>query len=123
MKDKFEQVYDLQKRNMTYSPWAKKTPLVERVNNIKEEVDEALEEAIKGDWEKFQDEIGDVLWDCLGAISSAEEKGYISIENVLDHIYQKFTTRKPYLLEGKKVTLDEERRLWQDGKDKQYGKR
>ena len=123
MKDKFEKVFLLQRANLLYSPWAKDTPLINRVKNIREEVDEAIAEVENKEFEKFKDEIGDVLWDCLGAISKAENDGHLTIEEVLDNIYRKFTTRKPFLLEGREVTLEEENRLWIESKQKQYGDR
>ncbi len=119
MKDEIEKLYELQKRNLIYSPWAQKTTLKERVNELHEEVDEALEELEKENWEKFKDEIGDVLWDCLGVIAKAEADGVLTIKGVLDHIHDKFTERKPYLLEERHVTREEETRVWHEVKEKQ----
>jgi tetrapyrrole methylase family protein / MazG family protein len=119
MKDRFEKLYLLQRSNLIYSPWAKNTTLIERVRNIKEEVDEAITEIENQEYEKFKDEIGDVLWDCLGAIARAENEGHLTVEGVLEHIYQKFAKRKPFLLEERYVTKEEENEIWQKVKDEE----
>jgi tetrapyrrole methylase family protein / MazG family protein len=119
MKDEIETLYELQKRNLIYSPWAKEQSLLRRVEELKGEVEEALEEVKNEEWDKFKDEIGDVLWDCLGAIARAEFEKKLTMKEVLDHIHSKFTARKPFLVEERHVTLDEEMSIWNDVKTKQ----
>ena len=119
MKEKLEAVYELQRKNLIYSPWAKQTTLLNRVKELQNEINEALEEAQQEEWGKFKDEMGDVLWDCLGVISRAEHENKFTMVEVLEHIHQKFTERKPYLLEEREVTLEEEQELWQKIKNKQ----
>ena len=119
MKDRFEKLFELQRNNLIFSPWAKDTPLIDRVKNIKEEVDEAIIEVENKEFEKFKDEIGDVLWDCLGAIAKAENEGHFTIQDVLDHIYKKFAKRKPFLLEKRHVTIEEEREIWNQVKNEE----
>ena len=123
MKDKIELLYELQKKNLIYSPWAKESSLKVRTENIREEIDEALAELEKGDFEGFKDEMGDVLWDCLGTIAKAESEGKLTMRGILDHIHDKFTARKPYLLEERHVTKEEETKIWQEVKEKQKNAR
>lgn len=54
-----------------------------------------------------------MLWDCLGIIAKAQELGYCTAQEVLDAAYEKFILRKPFLLEGRQVTQQEERELWE----------
>ena len=119
MKDKFETIYNLQKKNLMYSPWAKETSLLTRVEELKSEVDEALIEVKKEKWDAFKDEMGDVLWDCLGALARAEHDGHFKIEEVFDHIHKKFTERKPFLLEEREVGREEELTIWREAKARQ----
>jgi NTP pyrophosphatase (non-canonical NTP hydrolase) len=117
----FEALYELQKKNLIYSAWAKETSLLQRVQELKLEVDEALVEVKQKEWQKFKDEMGDVLWDCIGVIARAEHEGHLSMREVLEHIHEKFTARKPYLLTEQEVSREEERRIWKEVKEKQNG--
>jgi NTP pyrophosphatase (non-canonical NTP hydrolase) len=119
MKHVFESLYELQKKNLTYSAWAKQTSLKDRVKELQSEVQELMEEVETKQWDKFGDEMGDVFWDCLGVMARAEQEGHFDSTRVLEHIYQKFTERKPFLLEEKHPTREEESRLWREVKAKQ----
>ena len=123
MKERFEELYNLQQKNMIYSPWAKKTTLLQRVEELKSEIDEALDEVKAEEWDKFKDEIGDVLWDCLGVIARAEHEKHLTIKEVMDHIHQKFTARKPFLVQERHVTMEEELKAWNEAKQKQKNER
>ncbi len=122
MKDEIHFLYELQKKNFIYSVWSRETPLLTRIENIKEEVDEAIEEVKSEDWDKLKDELGDVLWDCLGAVAKAELDGHFSIKEILDHVRKKYTERKPYILEERHVTIEEETKIWKEVKAKQKEK-
>ena len=122
MKDEIHILYELQKKNLIYSPWTKQASLLTRVNNIKEEVNEAVEEVKNEEWNKLKDELGDVLWDCLGAVAKAELDGHFTIKEILDHIHEKYTQRKPFLLEERHVTEEEETKIWLEVKAKQKEK-
>lgn len=113
----------MQQRNFLYSEWAQQTPLLERVEELQLEIAECLAEAKEQRWGEFQDEIGDVLWDCLGVIARAEHEGKFTVQDVLNHVYAKFTERKPYLLERRKVSRAKEHELWEQVKKKQKNAR
>ena len=119
MKDKICKLYELQQKNLIYSPWAKETSLQQRTQELKLEIDEALEELEKQDWQGFKDELGDVLWDCLGVIARAEFENKLTIHQVLDHIYEKFSERKPFLIEERHISREEEEKVWHIAKKKQ----
>ncbi|HIJ10858.1 TPA: hypothetical protein HA278_02255 [Candidatus Woesearchaeota archaeon] len=119
MKHVFESLYELQKKNLQYSAWAKQTSLKQRVEELQSEVAEVMEEVENEQWDKFGDEMGDVFWDCLGVMAKAEQEGHFDSKKVLEHIYQKFTERKPYLLEERHADRDEEKELWHTVKAKQ----
>lgn len=123
MKDRIEKIYNLQQKNFIYSGWIKELSVKDHVKELQLEVQEALDEAEKEDWEAFKDEMGDALWDCLGIIANAERQGKLTMNEVLDHIYAKFTERKPYLLEERHVTKEEESKLWKEIKEKQKNAR
>lgn len=119
MKERIERVYNLQKKNFIYSPFIKELSLANHFKELQLEIEEAKVELNKEDWPAFKDEMGDVLWDCLGVIGRAEIEGHFTMNEVLDHIHQKFTERKPYLLEERHVTIEEESKIWHEVKARQ----
>ena len=121
IKDQIERLYELQLKNLQYSPWIKKTSLPDRIEELDKEVEEVLLEAKLESAQGLKEELGDVLWDCLGIIVKAQDLGYCTVQEILDAAYDKFTQRKPFLLENCPVTELEEKKLWQEAKQKEKG--
>ena len=119
MKDAFEKIVEMHRKNLIYAAWVNETTLLDRFKELEEEVEEAKEEVRNEEWEKFEEEIGDVLWDCIGILTRAEKDGHLNIKNMLDKMHDKYLERKPFLLENRKVTKEEEHKLWQEAKEKQ----
>ncbi len=119
MKEKIAQLLELQRQNLIYSDWIKTLSLEERFKEMRVEVKEAREELENKNWESFKDEMGDVLWDCLGVIAHAERDGHLTAEDLLQHVYNKFTERKPFLLEKRHIKQEEEWKIWKEVKAKQ----
>ena len=55
----------------------------------------------------------------FGIIAHAERDSKFTMNEVLDHIHQKFTERKPHLLEERHISIEEETKIWHEVKDKQ----
>ncbi len=119
MKHKFEELYQFIKLNHQLSEWAQKTTLKERTKELKKEINEMMKELEKDDPENFRKELGDVLWDLLGIIVRAEDEGLLDIKKFLDEVHNKYKQRKPFLLGKKKVSLEEEKRIWRKIKIKE----
>ena len=119
MKQKFEELYKFMKLNHSLSEWAKNTSLKQRTEELQKEVQEMIDELNKGDHEEFKKEVGDVFWDLLGVMVKAEEEGILDIKELLHGVHEKFKGRKPFLLEGKSVSLDEEKNIWKKVKEKE----
>jgi NTP pyrophosphatase (non-canonical NTP hydrolase) len=119
MKHTFEELYKFQLHNQGTSAWSLDEPLQERAEELKEEVNEMLEDLNNNDMEGFKDELGDVLWNTLALIAKAELQGTIKPKELMEHTLQKFKRRKPFLLTGEKVSKDEENRIWEEIKEKE----
>ena len=111
MKDMIAKLYELQQKNLVLSPWGRNTPLAARTTFVRDEIEEELQELEKKNWPGFKDEIGDVLWDCLGVIARAEKEGHFTMADVLEHIHTKYKERKPFLFAGKMVTSEEQEKI------------
>jgi len=84
---------------------------------IKEEVDEAIEEFKKDNAVHLEDELGDIFWDYVMLLQVLKRDGYIrSIENVFTHAEEKFTDRLGFVHLDKKVNSED---YWNDVKKKQ----
>lgn len=116
MKEAFEKVYGLMQKNHEYSLWVKQTSLKDHALELQKEVQEAIDEIDKGDHENFRKELGDIFWDLLKLIVHSERKGWFDVREMLEEVYDKFNRRKPFLVEGREVTLEEEWRFWNEAK-------
>jgi NTP pyrophosphatase (non-canonical NTP hydrolase) len=119
MKNKFEELYKFMHTNQDLSKWAQQEKFRERALELKEEIDEMIVELDKKDWDKFRVELGDVFWDVLALIVKAEREEHLNVKDFLNDIHDKYKKRKPFLLENKSVSLDEEHRIWQEVKEQE----
>lgn len=71
------------------------------INEIKNEVDEVLEELPKGRICYLEDELGDVLWDYVNTLIALEEEKGVSVESVLKRACRKYEQRVSGIESGK----------------------
>jgi NTP pyrophosphatase (non-canonical NTP hydrolase) len=122
MKEKFEEFYEMLKLDRKNSAWSRKNTIEYRFAELKGEISE-LGEAIKNnDLKNLKEEIGDSFWDLLFLAVIAEEKGYFSMENVIETSIEKLRRRKPWIFTGEDITMDEERKRWEEAKFKEKNK-
>ncbi len=114
MKESITNLYNLMRLNYEYSEWNRCRALKDKAEDVQNEVREMLEELNKKEFdaEKFRDETGDVFWTLLNLIGAAELSGHFTIKEMLDGAYKKISRRKPFLLEKKKVSSPEEKKIW-----------
>ena len=106
-------------RNDEYDPWLETIDNEEALNALKEEISE-LESALgDGDREKILDEVGDVLWTVYIALSVLKRTLGVDYRAIVERIEDKMRRRKPYIFDGKKVSLEEARRMWRKAKDEE----
>ena len=115
----FATLLELQRRNMVLSEWAQENTLKQRATQMQQEVEELMVELDRDNAKRIADELGDVLWDCVGTIARGEYEGKFKMQEILDHIHKKYTQRKPFLVANKKVTRDEEWKVWNEVKARQ----
>ena len=115
MKHTFEEVYQFAQLCYHNSEWAQEMSLKERVQELEKEVQELMAEVGK-DNDRFKDELGDVFWDVIHLLIIAEDQGLIKPKQLMENILKKFKKRKSFVLEGKKLTKEEELKLWEEVK-------
>lgn len=117
MKHKFEELYKLLQLDRQNSEWSREITLTGRAKETQKEVQEMIAGLEKEDFNNFKEEVGDVLWDLLALMVIAEEENILNTKEVIEKIITKIKRRKPWLLEGKKLSKEEEYKLWQEIKE------
>ena len=119
MKELFEELINIARKNRKYSPWIKERTSEEYSREVLAEVGELMQAIKKGDNKNMQEELGDVLWDTLMLTIIAEEEGKVNAKQVINGVIEKIKRRKPFIFEEKKVTVEEEKKVWFEAKAKE----
>lgn len=107
------------KKCKEYCPWTGGQTVESYAPHVLEEAKELLEAIEKKDFENLKEELGDVLWDTLMVAHIAQDKGLLKVEDVIKGIVEKMKRRKPYVFEGRRVSIEEAHQLWKEVKEKE----
>ncbi len=118
-RDLFAQLLEFQRKTYQYSEWLQQMTLPKYVDELRKEVEEMKAELEMGETAKFTQELGDVVWDTLGLLALAERQGILNINELFQNVHEKFKRRKPFVIEGRKVTLAEEEQIWREVKQQE----
>lgn len=109
--ENFDTLLDIVRRKSAYdrnNPWYAGPQSY--LAGLKDEVDEVLDEIARQRGCYLEDELGDLLWNCLNAIVALQKGGEVTLESVLARACRKFETRLSGLEAG---------RAWDDIKREQ----
>ncbi len=109
----------LSRKNAAHCPWCRDKGSEAYVHELKDELRELLEAFDKKDYENVREEIGDVIWDAVVLAHICEREGKFKGDDVIESIIKKIERRKPYLIEGRNVTVEEAKKIWQEAKQKE----
>ncbi len=113
---------ELLERNDKYDPWIDEVSIQEVLNTVKEEIEELNQAVEKKDMDNIKEELGDLLWTAFMVFLSVKKNFDIDGGEVIELLEQKMRSRKPYIFEGKKPTLDEAAKIWIKAKEKEAKK-
>ncbi len=122
MEKEFEDFVKLARKALAESPWANMQTVKSYSAQLASEADEVLEAVSRSDQEDLKAELGDLFWDTLMVMLIAEKQGWFKPEESINNVLDKMRRRKPFLVTGKKVTLEEEERIWSEAKAKEKKK-
>lgn len=122
MKEAFEELLDIAKRNRKYSLWTRNQTSEKYVNEVLSEVNELMKAINSSDNKHIQEELGDVFWDILMLILIAEEEGKVNSKEVLKSVAEKIKRRAPHIFDGRSITIKEEEMTWFKAKEKEKQK-
>lgn len=119
MKKSSEELLDAMAKVVADCPWLPEQSLKSYAEKMREEADEVMDALEKGSDQALKEEIGDLLWDAFMLAHLAERDGKFSAREPLQEVVKKFKRRKPYIWEGRKVTIEEAERIWREQKAKE----
>ncbi len=119
IKNNFEELVTLLRKCKSACPWTSKQSIESYAKEAFSEAEEMLMAANKKDYENLKEELGDLLWDTLMIAHFAEDKGLFTVEDIMKNMIDKIKRRKPYIFEGRTVTIEEAGRIWEDVKRKE----
>ncbi|MCX8200150.1 MAG: adenylyltransferase/cytidyltransferase family protein [Candidatus Micrarchaeota archaeon] len=111
-----DRLFSLAGLNARRCPWCKERTPDEYVKALESEVNEVKDAIAKRDYRNLKEELGDVVWDALVLAHICEKEGLFKGDDVLEGIIRKIERRKPWLASGKKVTIEEAAKIWEEAK-------
>jgi len=100
-------------KEMRLCPWLKSIDSKEMIRRLKMEIRELENAKTK---KEIEDEAGDVAMTALKLVYMISRDHKISKERIIRGHHEKMKRRKPFVLQGKKVSLKESVRLWAEAK-------
>jgi len=119
MKERIEDFYKMLELDRKNSARSKLSTLKSRYEDLEREVHELKLAIDKNDDENLKEELGDALWDLLFLMIIAEEKGKFTSKEVIEGAMDKLKRRKPWIFEGKEISMEEETERWHEAKRKE----
>lgn len=105
-------------------PWDKKQTYESLIPFLEEETGEVIEAIQRKDMENLCEELGDLLFQVMIYSRIAEEKGFFTIDDVIDGISAKMVRRHPNVFADVKVNSEEEcLQLWEKIKSEEKRKK
>ena len=84
------------------------------------ELKEALEGYNQQEQDELEKELADVYFDFMCLIEKLDQENNINKDKVFQKWYEKFSKRKSFILEERKVTKDEAKEIWNKAKKNEW---
>ena len=122
MNEELRKALAYMEREMRICPWLRSIDKKEMIRRLKMEIRELEQAKTKTE---IMDEAGDVAMTALKLMFIVSREHGISKKRIIRNYHEKMKRRKPFVLKGKKVSLEESKRLWMEAKrvEKESGRR
>lgn len=84
----------------TGCPWDREQTLSTLIKPLQEETEELIEALEDKDREHIAEELGDVIWNALILLETAEEEGIAKKSQILSNVNNKMICRHPHVFDG-----------------------
>jgi NTP pyrophosphatase (non-canonical NTP hydrolase) len=119
MEDEMKRLLELVKRNADTCPWTKEQTSEKFIRKLAGEMDEFKEAYGKQDWDNVEEELGDLFWDVLTLAYILERENKLKASKVVSRIHGKISHRKPWLITGETVSIEDAKKIWMERKEKE----
>lgn len=119
MKIALQEMAELTEKSLELCPWIATQNIESYANELFNESQELKIALENNDIQNIKEEIGDILWDALVLAKVAEREGLFSAQDVVMHLNAKIKRRKPFLLSGEKISIEEATKLWAHAKQQE----
>lgn len=116
MRDRLKELLALVEANRRLDPFYAELTAAEMFGWAVGEIEEAKDELVVGNDAALEGEMGDVVWNLFMLLDKLEDEGRLKKEAVYERIIQKISARKSFLAEGRPVTKEEAREIWNEAK-------
>ena len=120
MKEEFAELAEAVKKTLALCPWIKQQTLESYKDELLSEAEEMAKAVDNEDYTNLKEEVGDLLWDIVMFAHLAEKKGHFRVEEAVKGIVEKMKRRKPYIFEGREVSMEEAVRIWDEAKNEEH---
>ena len=108
----FEELVEYCEKSHKLDPWVKERGLKGYCKELNDEAAEVMQAIEHNDFDNLKEELGDVLHDLIHVCVCAKKEELFDLNDVVKLAVKKFNNHKPYIKEGKPVTLEEARAIW-----------
>jgi NTP pyrophosphatase (non-canonical NTP hydrolase) len=112
---------EVMRKSIKLDPWSRKRGLLGYAEEIIIEAEELKKAIGNKDASNIKEELGDVLIDWTHACILAGEEYGFTMQDVIDASAEKIQRRKPYIAQGRKVSLEEAQDTWKRAKEEERG--
>ena len=116
---KLQELIELVRKCRANCPWCKKQTFEQHLEQVFSEAKELMDEVKKNDTAGMKEELGDLVWDVIMLLHTAEHTKLLDPDEVIGKVVEKMKRRKPYIVNGKSVTIEEAMRIWNEEKAKE----
>ncbi len=116
---KLQEMIELVRKCRENCPWCKEQTFEQHLEHVFSEAKELMEEVKRKDTEGMKEELGDLVWDVMMLLHIAEHSKMLDPDEVIGRVVEKMKRRKPYIVKGEDVTIEEAMRIWNEEKAKE----
>lgn len=119
MIDELERLIRFTEKELNLCPWLSTVGIEEIIEATRDELKE-LEEAIE-DKTNVDEEVGDVFRNALILLLKVANEQNVKPSEIIEQTMRKIAKRKPWVNEGKKVSLAKAKEIWEKVKKEERG--
>lgn len=115
-KEKMEELLDFMEKEFEHCPWITSLSKENALKEIKNEINEFEIALEKKDIENINEEASDIFRDALLLLFITAKETKTERHEAIERAIKKLKFRKPWILEGKKITKEEAIKIWHERK-------